>query len=54
MDAIGVETVEVILSEYGPDSSRFPSEDDFVSHASLAPRVSKSGGKPLKRKSGTA
>ena len=46
IDAIGVETVEVVLSEYGPDLSRFPTEKQFVSHATLAPR----GGKPLKRK----
>ena len=50
IDAIGVETVEVVLSEYGPDLSRFPTEKQFVSHATLAPRVAKSGGKPLKRK----
>jgi transposase len=50
IDAIGVETVEVVLSEYGPDLSRFPTEKQFVSHATLAPRVPKSGGKPLKRK----
>ena len=39
IDAIGVETVEVILSEYGPDLSRFPSEEQFVSHATLAPHT---------------
>src|ERR1017187_4993692 len=50
IDAIGVETVEVILSEYGPDLSRFPSEEEFVSHATLAPHVPQSGGKPLKKK----
>lgn len=50
IDAIGVETVEVILSEYGPDLSRFPSEAQFVSHATLAPRIPKSGGKPIKKK----
>ena len=50
IDAIGVETVEVVISEYGPDLSRFPSEDQFVSHSTLAPRVPKSGGKPLKKK----
>jgi hypothetical protein len=50
IDAIGVETVEVVLSEYGPDLSRFPTEKQFVSHATLAPRVRKSGGKPLKHK----
>ncbi len=50
IDAIGVETMEVILSEYGPDLSRFPSEKEFVAHATLAPHVPKSGGKPLKKK----
>ena len=50
IDAIGVETIEVILSEYGPDLSRFPTEKQFVSHITLAPHVPKSGGKPLKKK----
>jgi hypothetical protein len=45
-----VETVEVVLSEYGPDLSRFPTEKQFVSHATLAPRVPRSGGKPVKKK----
>jgi transposase len=49
-DALGVETVEVVLSEYGSDLSRFPTEQQFVSHVTLAPRVPKSGGKPLKKK----
>jgi hypothetical protein len=47
IDAIGVETVEGIISEYGPDLSRFPTEKQFVSDATLAPHVPKSGGKPL-------
>jgi hypothetical protein len=42
--------MEVVLSEYGPDLSRFPSEKQFVSHATLAPHVGKSGNKPLKKK----
>lgn len=50
IDAIGVETVEVILSEYGPDLRCFPTEKQFVSHATLAPHVPKSGGRPLKKK----
>jgi len=50
IDAIGVETVEVVLSEYGSDLSRFPTEKQFVSHATLAPRVPKSGGKPVRKK----
>jgi len=50
IDAIGVETVEVVLSEYGSDLSRFPTEKQFVSHITLAPHVAKSGGKPIKKK----
>ncbi len=50
IDAIGVETVEVVLSEYGPDLSRFATEKQFVSHVTLAPRVPKSGGKTVKKK----
>ena len=50
IDAIGVETIEVVLTEYGPDLSRFPTEKEFISHATLAPRTRKSGGKPIKKK----
>jgi len=50
IDALAVETVEVVLSEYGPDLSRFPTEKQFVSHLTLAPHVPTSGGKPLKKK----
>ena len=50
IDAIGVETLEVVLSEYGPDLSGFPTEKQFVSHVTLAPHVRTSAGKPLKKK----
>ena len=50
IDAIGVETVLVVLSEYGPDLSRFPTEKEFVSHVTLAPRRPMSGGKPVRKK----
>ena len=50
VDAIGVETLEVVLSEYGPDLSRFPTEKQFVSHVTLAPHVPSSGGKPLRKR----
>jgi transposase len=50
IDAIGVETVQVVLSEYGPDLSRFPTEKQFVSHVTLAPHKPTSGGKPVKKK----
>ena len=46
IDAIGVETVEVVLSEYGPDLSRFPTEKEFVAHVTLAPRVPSRRGSP--------
>jgi len=48
IDGIGVETAEVILSEYGPDLSMFPTERHFVAHLQLAPRQNVSGGKPLR------
>jgi len=38
IDALGVETVEVVLSEYGPDLSRFPTEKEFVAHVTLVTR----------------
>jgi transposase len=50
IDAIGVETVQVVLSEYGPDLSRFPTENEFVKHLTLAPHRPTSGGKPVKKK----
>jgi transposase len=50
IDAIGVETVEVVLSEYGSNLSRFPTEKQFVSHVTLAPHVPKSGGKAVKKR----
>lgn len=50
IDAMGVETVQIVLSEYGPDLSRFPTEKQFISHATLAPRVAKSGNKPVRKK----
>ena len=50
IDAIGVETVQVVLSEYGPDLSRFPTEKQFVSHVTLIPHKPMSGGKPVRKK----
>jgi transposase len=50
IDAIGVGTVQVVLSEYGPDLSRFPNEDAFVSHINLAPCKPITGGRPMKKK----
>ena len=50
IDGIGVETVEVILSEYGTEMSKFPTEGEFVQHVGLAPHRPVSGGKVLKNK----
>jgi len=50
IDAIGVGTVQVILSEYGPDLSRFATEKQFVQHATLAPHKPTSGGKVVRKK----
>lgn len=50
IDAVGVETVSVVMSEYGPDLTRFPTERQFVSHVRLAPHTPISGGKPVKHK----
>jgi transposase len=50
IDAIGVGTVQVVLSEYGADLSRFETEGNFVGHLRLAPYQPTSGGKPLKKK----
>jgi hypothetical protein len=48
IDGLGVETVIAILSEYGPDLSRFPTEKQFISHLRLAPHKAMSGGKPVR------
>ena len=50
IDAIGVETVQVVLSENGPDLSRFPTEKQFVSQVILVPHKPMSGGKPVRKK----
>jgi hypothetical protein len=50
IDAIGVETIQVVMSEYGPDLSRFATEKQFTSHITLTPNRPVSGGKPVKKK----
>jgi len=50
IDALGVETVQAVISEYGTDLSPFPDEKQFVSHILLAPNKATSGGKPVKHK----
>jgi transposase len=50
IDGIGVETAEVVMAEYGPDLSKFPTEGEFVKHIGLAPHRPVSGGKVLKKR----
>ena len=50
IDAVGVEALQVVLSEYGPDWSRFPDEKQFASPIRLVPHNPTSGGKPVKKK----
>jgi transposase len=52
IDAIGVETAQVILTEYGRDLSQFLHEKQFVKHLRLAPRQAVTGGKPLRKGKG--
>jgi len=54
IDALGVETVQVVLSEYGADLSGFATEGQFVSHLRLIPHKPTSAGKPLKKKRRTS
>ena len=50
VDGIGVETIQVVFSEYGPDLSRFPTENQFIQHIRLAPYRPTTGGKPMKKR----
>jgi transposase len=50
IDALGVDTVSIVLSEYGADLSRFPTEKHFVAHMRLAPYKPISGGKVVKNR----
>jgi transposase len=54
IDALAVETAEVVLSEYGTDLSCFPTEKHFVSHVTLAPHFARSGKSKKKRKRNSA
>jgi transposase len=49
IDGIGVETAEIIQSEYGTDLHEFASEKQFIKHLRLAPRQSITGGKPQRK-----
>jgi transposase len=48
IDAVAVGVAEAVLTEYGPDLSRFGTEKEFISHLGLAPKHHITGGKPIK------
>jgi hypothetical protein len=50
IDCIRVQAMQVMLSEYGPDLSRFATERNFASHVLLVPHQATSGGKPVKKR----
>jgi transposase len=50
IDGVGVETMEAVISEYGPTLEKFPNENAFVSHLQLAPHLNITGGKPKKKR----
>jgi hypothetical protein len=54
IEAIGVETVEVVLREYGPDLSRFPTEQQFVSQGYPVAACAQQRGQASEEESGTA
>jgi transposase len=50
IDAIGVATAQLVVSEVGLDLGAFPTEKHFVSWLRLCPRRGVSGGKPVKNR----
>jgi len=48
--SIGVKTAEILLSEFGPDISSFPTEKQFISYLRLSPALGISGGKPVRNR----
>jgi len=50
IDGVGVETAEVLVTEYGTDLSKFATEKQFISHLQLAPHQAISGGKQLPKR----
>jgi len=53
IDGISVDTAEIILSEIGPDLSKFHTEKQFVSYLRLSPNLAISGGKNVHSKKKT-
>jgi transposase len=50
IDAISSRTAESILSELGLGLETFPDENHFVAYLNLAPKLARSGGKPIKKR----
>jgi len=49
IDGLSAPSACTVLAEIGPDLSRFPTEDHFVSWLRLAPKTGYSAGKPVKK-----
>jgi transposase len=49
IDGVSVETAQTVLSEVGPDLTRFETEKQFVSYLRFAPGTAFSGGKPVRK-----
>jgi len=50
IDGISPQTAEKVLSELGSEGSHFPDEKHFVASLNLAPKISRSGGKLVKKR----
>ena len=50
LSGIGYDTASVVISEIGPDFTRFPSERHFASYIGLAPSLGKSAGKNVRQR----
>jgi len=50
LPGIGYDTAAVVISEIGPDFSRFPTERHFASYIGLAPSLGKSAGKNVRQR----
>ena len=49
IDGIAPTAAQTVLSEVGPDLQSFPTEDHFASWSRLTPRLSITGGKPIRK-----
>ena len=50
IDGMGPATAQLVLSEVGPDLQSFPTEDHFASWLRLTPRLSITGGRPIRKR----